>query len=116
MTGEQLNIDDGDSFFAHEMSVNFNPTQFILDFKNITPRVDMRSKDRPSLNLKHNVVMVEPYHFKLMIDLMKKIMKKYEDEYGKIEKPQTLKKAEQRRKKMIKEGKKPKMSAPTYFG
>jgi len=35
-------IEDGDNFFAHEVSVNFNPTQFVLDFKCITPRVDPR--------------------------------------------------------------------------
>ncbi|MFH2028171.1 MAG: hypothetical protein ABIJ08_03465, partial [Nanoarchaeota archaeon] len=49
-------INDGDAFFAHEISVNFNPTQFVLDFKSITPRVDPRSNEGPVIALKHNVV------------------------------------------------------------
>jgi len=54
-----LNISDGDVFFAHELSINFNPMQFIFDFKSITPRVDPRSQTKASISLKHNVVMVD---------------------------------------------------------
>ncbi len=31
-----LAISDGDPFFAHEVSINFNPMQFILDFRCIS--------------------------------------------------------------------------------
>ena len=48
-----ISINEGMEFFAHELSVNFNPTQFIFDFKCITPRVDPRSKEVPHLNIKH---------------------------------------------------------------
>ena len=57
-----INIQDGEPIFAHEMSVNFTPTQFVLDFKCITPRNDPRSKTRASFLLKHSVVMVDPWH------------------------------------------------------
>ena len=56
-----LNINDGEPFFAHEVSMNFTPTQISMDFKCITPRTDPRSKG-PTFLLKHNVVMLEPWH------------------------------------------------------
>ena len=59
-----MTITDGEAFFAHELSVNFNPMQFILDFKCVTPRVDPRSKESIVLNMKHNVIMVDPFHAK----------------------------------------------------
>ena len=35
MEEKKLNVSivDGKTFYAHEASINFNPTQFILDFK-----------------------------------------------------------------------------------
>lgn len=109
-----MNINDGDSFFAHELSINFNPLQFILDFKNITPRVDPRSRESIVLFLKHNVIMMDPYHTKNMFELLGKVVGDYEKQFGKIEKPKALQRYEQRAKK----GKesKSKEKAPSYFG
>ena len=28
-----LSINDGDAFFAHQVSMNFSPNQFFIDFK-----------------------------------------------------------------------------------
>ena len=120
-----LNINDGDSFFAHQASINFNPTMFFLDFKNITPRMDQRSQQsKATLVLKHNVVMLEPYHTLLLRDLFNKVIKDYEKEFGKIEKPDPIKLIEKKQKKQMK-GKKVKKSKsnskketniPNYFG
>jgi hypothetical protein len=110
-----LNINEGDSFFAHELSINFNPTQFIFDFKCITPRVDARDPNKASINLKHNVIMVEPYHAKRILELLTRVIKKYEEDFGKIEKPKSVKKFEEMRKKEIKNFKEPKQT-PAYFG
>ena len=46
-----INIHEGEPFFAHEVTVNFTPTQLAMDFKCITPRTDPRSK-KPSFQLK----------------------------------------------------------------
>ena len=108
-----VNIRDGQVFFAHETAVNFNPTQFIFDFKCVTPRIDVRSKEAPTIAIDHNVVMVEPYHAKKISELLNKIVKKYEKEFGKIEKPKALEKLEKRKKGKDKEVKK---QVPTYFG
>ena len=110
-----LNISDGDSFYAHELSINFNPMQFIFDFKSITPRVDPRSQTRASISLKHNVVMVDPYHAKRILNLLETTVKKYEKEFGTIEQPKALKAMEKKRKG--KEGAiKDKDNIPSYFG
>lgn len=108
-----VNIRDGQVFFAHETAVNFNPTQFIFDFKCVTPRIDIRSKDAPTITIDHNVVMVEPYHAKRISELLNKIVKKYEKEFDKIEKPKALEKLEKTKKGKDKEQKK---QVPTYFG
>lgn len=115
-----MNIQDGDSFFAHELSINFNPLQFILDFKNITPRIDPRSQESIVLNMKHNVIMLDPYHTKKMFELLSKVVSDYEKEFGKIEKPKQLEKYEKRSNKK-ESGKKGKAKdtekiSPSYFG
>jgi hypothetical protein len=113
---EQINISiiDGEPFFAHEMSTNFTPTQFTLDFKCITPRVDPRSK-KPSFLLKHNVVMVEPYHAKMILAVMNSVIKKYEEEYGAIKKPKAVESAEKKQKKAIKAAE-TETETPSYLG
>ncbi len=107
-------IDDGDNFFAHEASVNFNPTQFILDFKCITPRVDPRSNEGPLITIKHNVIMLEAYHAKRFLEFLQKRVDDYEKEFGKITKPKAMKMIDKKRKKMPK--KKEKIDTPSYFG
>ena len=109
-----MNIIDGQAFFAHELSINFNPMQFIFDFKNVTPRVDPRSRDKASISLMHNVIMVEPHHAKKVYELLGKVIKKYESEYGKIEKPEAMKKFEKKHRGKAKKSKKD--DAPSYFG
>ncbi len=109
----QMSINEGEPFFAHEMSINFNPTQIILDFKCITPRVDPRSHKAPVIHVKHNVVMVDPFHAKQALELLEKVLKNYEQEFGKIQKPKAIAVAEKRSKK------KPELEAqsrPEYFG
>jgi len=117
-----LSIDDGEPFFAHEMSVNFNPLQFILDFRNVTPRNDPRTKDgRPSIHLKHNIIMVDPWHMLQIRDLMARMVTAYEKEFGKIKKPKQLEAFEKKHKKAkdsAKTSKKDetKTEVPSYFG
>ncbi len=109
-----LHINEGEPFFAHELSINFNPTQFVFDFKCITPRVDPRSQTKASISLKHNVVMVDPYHAKRILGLLQEVVKKYEKEFGKIEKPKSISEFEKKHKK--REGKKDTTETPSYLG
>ena len=58
-------INDGDAFFTNEMSITFGPAQFAFDFKNISPRVDMRNQDdTKTFVMKHNVILIEPFQIK----------------------------------------------------
>lgn len=111
-----MNINEGDAFYAHELSINFNPLQFVFDFKSVTPRVDPRSRDRASIVLKHNVILVDPYHAKKVHGLLGEVIKKYEKEFGKIEKPKALQVAEKKNKKHMNKSKdKEKIETPSYI-
>jgi hypothetical protein len=87
----------------------------MLDFKCITPRVDMRSKQSPVINIKHNVVMLDPYHAKRMLELLTKVVGDFEKEFGKINKPKAVEKMEKKMKDKGSADKKT-IAAPTYFG
>ncbi len=108
-----LSINEGQSFYAHEASINFSPTQFILDFRCVTPRVDPRSNEAPTMHMQHNVVMVDVYHAKRLHELLEKMIGKYEKEFGKIEKSKAVKQIEKKRQKEKKHEEK---STPSYFG
>ena len=110
-----VSINDGDEFFAHELSVNFNPTQFVFDFRCITPRTDVRSREGAVLNIKHNTVLVEPWHAKEIQRVLNSVIENYEKNFGKIEKPKSMKKFEKTRQKMQK-GETTKTQAPSYMG
>jgi len=112
-----MSINDGSEFFAHELSINFNPTQFILDFKCITPRNDVRSKNAPLITLKHNVVLLEPHHAKRIHELLGNILGRYEEQFGKIDVPKAVKKWEKNREKLAKgKSAEAKTKAPSYLG
>lgn len=113
-----MSIDDGQEFFAHELSINFNPTQFIFDFKCITPRNDARSRDIPFIAMKHNVVLVDPHHAKKIYELLGSVLERYETKFGKIETPKAVRVWEKNRKKEAKKLKKSetKTQAPSYLG
>ena len=113
-----VSVNEGDAFYCHELSLNYSPLQFTFDFKCITPRVDMRSKETPSLNIRHNVVMLDPWHAKKMLNLLSKVVEDFEKDFGKIEKPKPLQKLEKNAKKSKskKGAEKKTIAAPTYFG
>ena len=110
-----IGIDDGKEFFAHETSVNFNPAQFILDFRCITPRTDPRSRETPFIALKHNIIMVEPWHAKEMLRILTNSIKRYEEQFGAIEQPKAVKEALKKAKKQKKEPKQ-ETQTPSYLG
>jgi hypothetical protein len=111
-----LGINDGNEFFAHELSVNFNPTQFIFDFKCITPRNDPRSKDNPYIHIKHNIVMVNAHHAKQIHELLGRVIGDFEKKFGKIELPKSVKKAQKDHKKKEKDEKTTEQAVPSYLG
>jgi hypothetical protein len=111
-----LSVNDGMDFFANEVSVNFSPTHFNLDFKCITPRVDMRSRDSTVLSIKHNLVILDPYHLKNFHEILGDVIKKYEKNFGKIKKPNQLEKAEKNAKQKINQETTKTKVVPNYLG
>jgi len=107
-----ISINDGRTFFSNEISVNFNPAHFTLDFKCIAPRVDHRSKSGPTFLIEHNPVLIEPYHLKQFLGLLSDVVKRYEKEFGKI----TASKAIRQSLKKSKTKKSSKPTIPNYFG
>ena len=110
-----VSINDGNEFFAHELSINFNPTQFVFDFRCITPRTDVRSRDGAVLNIKHNVVLVEPWHAKEIQRVLNNVIEHYEKQFGKIDKPKAIKKFEKNQQQMPKT-ETTKTETPSYMG
>ena len=92
MADIKVTIQEGSDFFAHEASVQFSPLHVYLDFKNITPRMDMRSKQRPTMVLKHSVVMLDVHHAEQLHVLLGKVLTDYKKEFGSIRKPKDRRK------------------------
>lgn len=120
MEDKKINIlvDEGKEFFAHEMSIDFNPTQFIFDFRCITPRSDIRTKETqsPFVKITHNIVMIDPHHAKDIHRVLGNVLEQYEKQFGKIEKPNAIKAFEKKHKKEMEQAKKEISKAPSYLG
>jgi len=114
----KIDIDDGKVFFADEIGVMHNPLKFFLDFKNITPRVDVRSSEYQQLVLKHNVIVLDPYLVKEFVRVANESLKKYEEKFGKIEIPHALEKAKEiaPKEQQAKAETNHDINKPTYFG
>ena len=108
----KFDIDNGQNFFADEVGVIHNPLKIILDFRSITPRVDVRNQEYQTLVLKHNTIIMDPFTAKSFSEILTKNIKNYEKQFGKITKPEQLVKMEKKKKKTAKG----KVESPTYFG
>ena len=109
----KFDIDNGTVFFSDEAGVIHNPLKIMLDFRSITPRIDVRNQEFQPLVLKHNVIMMDPYSAKNLLELLKKNLGEYEKQFGKITKPEALKRME---KNSRKKDDTPQEKTPTYLG
>ena len=80
----QFNIDDGPTFFSDEISITNNAYRFFLDFKNSSPRIDVRAQEMLPIAIKHNTIIMDPALAKLFSKLLADHVKKFEKEHGKI--------------------------------
>ena len=95
-----VRVKDGDPFLAHETTINYNPTEFVFDFKCITP---LQELNQPSMLIKHEIVLLSPWHAKALLAAIDRVIKDYEKKFGEIKKPAELEKAEKMMKKQQKE-------------
>jgi len=116
---QQVNIrvKDGDQFYANETSINFGPVEFSIDFKCISHLQDIANHN--AMMLRHNIVILTPFHAKSFLEVLQRSVKEYEDKFGTIKKPAELDKAEKifkkEQNKILKE-EKLENTSNTYFG
>ena len=98
---QQINIEvqNGQDFFADQVSVSHNPLRFILDFTRTTPRIDGNATSQPRLVMSHNLVMIDPYLAVEFINVLKDNIAKFEKRHGKIARPGALKKLDEEARK-----------------
>ena len=116
---KQLNvrIKDGDQFFANEIGLNFTPTEIVLDFKCISNIHDI--ENHRALLLRHNPVILTPYHAKSFLEVLTKAVNDYEKRFGEIKKPKEIDKAEKIMQKQREDNKTKEDNTNddvTYFG
>jgi len=85
----QMNAIDEKEVFADEVTIMHNPTRFFMDIKNITPRMDGKNM---RLLARHNLVILDPFTMKSMLEALKKNVEIYEKKYGEIKEPEAMKK------------------------
>lgn len=79
-----FSIEDGPTFFSDEISITNNQFRFFFDFKNSSPRIDVRANEMLPISIKHNSVIMDPSLAKIFSKLLAEHIKKFEKENGKI--------------------------------
>lgn len=89
-----LKIDHSEEgFYSDSISVVYNPSKFVLDFKQITPKIDqMQGKSQQTVVIKHKTILLDSKFAKIFLETLKKAIDGYEKKYGKIEVPKKRKK------------------------
>lgn len=84
-----LKIDHSeDGFYSDSISVIYNPSKFVLDFKQITPKIDLiEGKGQQTLVVKHKTILLDVKFAKIFLDTLKNAVEGYEKKYGKIHLP-----------------------------
>ncbi|MEM3374567.1 MAG: DUF3467 domain-containing protein [Candidatus Woesearchaeota archaeon] len=95
----KFDIDNGNVFFADEIGIIHNPLRIMLDFRSVTPRVDIRNQEFQPIVIKHNVVILDPFMAKNLLELLKQNIANYEKQFGKIKQPEQLRKINRKQKK-----------------
>ncbi|MBI5391785.1 DUF3467 domain-containing protein [Candidatus Woesearchaeota archaeon] len=95
-----VRIKDSDQFFAQETTINYNPVEFVIDFKCVTP---IQEFNQNSVLMRHNIVMMTPFHVKSFLEALTRLVTDYEKKFGTIKRPAELEKAEKIMKKQEKE-------------
>jgi len=82
----RVNVDhSNDAFFSNSISVLHSASNFVLDFKQIMPRVEaMGDKKETMLVSKHNTIVIDPGLAKNLVEILDDMVKKYEKKFGKI--------------------------------
>jgi hypothetical protein len=81
------------AFYSDAISIIYNPSKFILDFKQNTPRIDqIQDKQQQTIAVKHNVIILDIKFAKIFLETLKKSVDGYEKKHGEIKIPKPSKK------------------------
>ncbi|MBI3033679.1 DUF3467 domain-containing protein [Candidatus Woesearchaeota archaeon] len=108
----RVDVVNGREFLADEVSISHSPVRFVVDFKSVSPRMDMASQP-PRMIIRHNVILLEPHFAKDLLSVLKDNISKYESHFGEIRKPEALQRHE---KESARAGSPPKDVRQDYFG
>jgi len=88
-----MKVDVSDeAFFSDSVFVIHSPSNFVLDFRQTTPRVDpIENKVKQTFVVKHRAIVLDPILTKDLIRVLKENIKRYEKEFGKIKVPKRKK-------------------------
>ena len=88
-----LDIDEKkEVFYANNIAIFNNPAEFVIDFFQITPRIDIvEDKQVITYVVKHNAIVLEPKQAKIFLSLLKENIEKYEKKFGEIKLPKNKK-------------------------
>ncbi len=81
-----VNIDHSEpGFFTDSVVISHNPSKFILDFVQVTPRFDRIGQEmQQSLVVKHKTIVMNPVMAKNILGILKDNLEKYEKNFGEI--------------------------------
>ncbi len=84
-----------EAFYSDSISIIYNPSKFILDFKQNTPRIDqIHGKSQETIAVKHKVIILDVKFAKIFLNTLKKSIEGYERKHGEIKIPKAPKKVE----------------------
>ena len=74
-----------EGFYTNSISIIFNPSKFVLDFKQTTPHIDrVCEKDQQLFATTHSIVLLDPQFAKVFLGTLKNSIESYEKKFGKI--------------------------------
>ncbi|UCC91253.1 MAG: DUF3467 domain-containing protein [Candidatus Aenigmatarchaeota archaeon] len=81
-----------EAFYSDSISIIYNPSKFILDFKQNTPRIDqIHGKSQETIAVKHRVIILDVKFAKIFLNTLKKSIDGYEKKHGDIKTPKISK-------------------------
>jgi hypothetical protein len=90
------------AFYSDSISIIYNPSKFILDFKQSTPRIDqIQDKQQQTIAVKHNVIILDVKFAKIFHETLKKSVEGYEKKHGVIKIPKPTKKVEKAAEEVV---------------
>lgn len=91
-----VNNADNKPFLSNEQTVAHQSDKFVLDFRSVYPQF---VQAQGMIILNHQVILLDSYNAKMLLNVLKESIDRYEKKFGEIKKPETLIKAEKDLKK-----------------